>query len=109
MKSARGPWRRNCHRKSRRWQASDGHGDAIDVALAGHLQRAVCDVFLFTAEAEGLAEVIPLRAEFRILGAALLCLAIGEAAEAQGAADAEALRQFRVEIELAAVPQAPAE
>ena len=69
----------------------------------------VRDVFLFAAETEGLAEEIALRAKFRIFRAALLRFAIGESRKTERAADAEALRQFGIEIEFAAVPQPPSE
>ena len=90
-------------------EAADDQRDAVDVALARQLIGGVGDVFLFAAETEGLLEIIALRAEFRERRAGLLRLAVGKAGKAQRAVEAEALRQLRVEIEFAALPQPHAE
>ena len=86
-------------------EAADDQRDAVDVALARQLVGGVSDVFLFAAESEGLLEIIALRPEFRECRARLLRFAIGETRKAQRSVQAEALREFRVEIEFAALPQ----
>src|SRR5437588_6533659 len=87
----------------------DDQRDAIDVPLAGQLVGPVGDVFLLAAETEGLLEIIALRADFRIFGAGLLRFSVRKAREAQRAVETKALRQLRIEIKLAALPQPHAE
>src|SRR6185312_13634640 len=90
-------------------KAADDERDAIDVPLAGQLVGSVGDILLLAAETPGLLEIIALRTDFREGRAGLLRLAIGKTGKAERAVQAKPLRQLRVEIELATVPQAHAE
>src|SRR5437764_13753566 len=80
-------------------------GSAVDVVLAGQLVRSVGNIFLFTAEPERLFQVVALWADLGESGAGLLRFAVRKTGESQRAVEAKALRQFRVEIKLAAIPQ----
>src|ERR1035438_4687866 len=86
-------------------EPADDQGNAIDVAFAFQLIGAVGDIFLFAAETEGLFDVIALRTDFRERGAGLLRLAVRKAGDAERAVEPEALREFRVEIELGPLPE----
>ena len=90
-------------------EAADNKRDAIDVALTCELVRTVGDVFLLAAEPEGLLEVVALRTDLRERCAGLLRFAIGETGKAERAVQAKPLREFGVEIDLAAVPKPRAE
>src|SRR5262249_34765120 len=89
--------------------AADGQCDPVDITLATELIGAVLDILLLAPEAEGLPEEIALSAKPRIGRTALLRLAVGEAGQSQSGVQAETLRELGVEIELAAVPQPPAQ
>ena len=73
------------------------------------MKRTIRNLFLLAAEAECLAEEIALRAEFRKIRAALLRFTIRKACQPERSVQAESLRQFRVEIQFAAIPQPPSE
>jgi hypothetical protein len=68
----------------------------------------VRDFFLLTAETEGLAQVIALRADFGERRAGFLRLAIWKAGQSERAVQTKTLRKLRVEIKLAALPEPPA-
>src|SRR6202022_2206842 len=90
-------------------KSPDRQCHAVDVAFSSELKRAVRHLFLLAAEAEGLADEIALRAELRKIRTALLRFTIRKASQPERRVQAESLRQFRIEVELAAVPQPPAE
>ena len=84
---------------------ADLQGEPRHVLLAGELQLAGAELLLLAAEAEGLAQEKPRGVVVRIGKVRLLRLAIGEAAKPDRVAEAEALQQFGIVIDLAAVPQ----
>src|SRR5947209_3456332 len=86
-------------------KSPDDQGHAVDVVLAGQLVWPVGDIFLFTAEPERLFQVVALRANLGESGAGLLRFAVRKTGESQRTVEATALRQFRVEIKLPAIPQ----
>src|SRR3984893_17009824 len=90
-------------------ETPDRPRDAVDVALPSELKRAVRNLFLLAAEAECLAEEIALRAELRKLRATLLRFTIRKASQPERSVQAESLGQFRIEVELAALPHPPSE
>src|SRR5581483_11474227 len=90
-------------------EAADLDGQAIDVALARHLPIAALDLVLAAAKPEGLPQEQPRGAVARKQEARLLRLAVGIAGEADGVAQAEALQELGVVVELAAIPKLDAE
>src|SRR5262249_40037096 len=81
------------------------HCQPVDVDLAGELQLATWKLFLFAAEAKGLAHEQARRVEVRVGEIRLLRLAVCEATGARGVVQAKSLEQFRIEIDLAAFPE----
>ena len=90
-------------------KSSNCQGDAVNVALAGNLVRAVFDRFLLAAQTKSLAEKITLRADAGKFGSGFLGFAITETSKTEGFGDAETLRQFGIEIDLAAFPELAAD
>src|SRR6185437_12120220 len=90
-------------------KAAHDERDAVDVTLACELVGTIGDILLLTAEPKGLLEVVALRPDPRERRAGLLGFAIRKSGNPKRAVEAEALRELRVEIELAALPKPDAE
>ena len=92
------------HRELADLDAQAGH-----VALAGHLAVVALDRFLLTAKSECMTQEQARGVVARIRKVRLLRFAVRETARARRAVEAEALQQFGIVIDLAAVPDAHAE
>ncbi len=80
-------------------------GQARDVDLAGELVRSARQLLLLAAEAEGLAHIEARRVVVRIGEVGFLRFAAWKSRDADRIAQAEALQQFGIVIEFAAVPE----
>ena len=76
-----------------------------DIGLAGELTRSAGQLFLLAAEAKGLTQEQPRRVVVRIGEVGFLRFAARKAGGADGVVQAESLQQFRIEIDLAALPE----
>src|SRR5262249_8963513 len=84
---------------------ADREGQPRDVAPAGDLVDAVLDLLLLAAEAAGLPEEEAGDVRPRLGDADPGDLAVGEAGDAEGAAETEAAGHLGVEHQLAALPE----
>ena len=95
--------------KLRHVEPANGDSEPRNVPFAGQRERAVGHVFLFAAQAEGLASEEMGEHEPRILGAGLVCVRAWKILEAKAVAQAKALPHEQVHMKLGVVPQGRAE
>ena len=86
-------------------ELADLEGESRDVFLAGELAVLALDFLALAAQPDLLAEEVARRVETREGEVGFLRLAVGEAAGTRGVVEAEPLQQFRVVVELGALPK----